>query len=101
MVCVVYSPPNSPLENQFTEHLVHTTTQLRARYQNCGFIIYITGDFNKANTSCLTDDLLRDIVKAPTRGHRCLDLIITSLTSFYDDSITAAPVGMSDHLTVF
>ena len=69
----VYNCPKSSHEKQLLDHLAHTTTLLKARCQNSGFIV--CGDLNKAMISEVDDRQLRNEVQVATLGATCLDLI--------------------------
>lgn len=60
----------------------------------------ICGDFNQAKTSRIGDGQLTNVVKIPTRGRNCLDLITLEMSRFYQNARTIPPIGKSDHLSV-
>ena len=80
ILAIVYNPPKSPHEKLLLDHVAHTTTRLKARYRSTGFIV--CGDFSNAEISQLADRQLRNVVKVPTRGSNCLDLIITNIANY-------------------
>ena len=87
---VVYHPPRA--NDQDLLQYLHTCLSLiESRFFNCG--ILLVGDFNKLNISRLENNYnLKQIVNFPTRGPRTLDLVLTSLETFYEDrSYSAIP----------
>ena len=82
---VVYHPPRA--NDQDLLQYLHTCLSLiESRFFNCG--ILLVGDFNQLNISRLENNYnLKQIVSFPTRGPRTLDLVLTSLKTFYEDPI--------------
>ena len=72
---------------------------MESRFPCCGFILL--GDFNKLNTTRLrTGYDLKQLVKFPTRGNNILDIVLTNLSTFFDQPTKRAPFGLSDHMSI-
>ena len=98
IVAAVYNPPKSRAEKRLLEHIAHTATVFKSKYLNCGFMI--CSDFNNADISSIHDSELVNVVRQPTRGNNTVDLIISNLRRFYQNTIILPPIGRSDHFTV-
>ena len=73
---------------------------IRGQYPDCGIVVL--GDFNNLDISyfCNQQRLIQ-VIDKPTRGDSILDLIVTNLSQFYSSPQCKAPLGSSDHSTVF
>ena len=86
ILALAYNPPKSAKENYLLDHLAFNVTQLREKYPSSGIIIILCGDFTKADIFRIGDKQLCNVVKKPTSGVICLDLIITNISKFYQDA---------------
>ena len=80
-------------------YLSNSLSLMELRFPCCGFILL--GDFNKLNTTRLrTGYDLKQLVKFPTRGNNILDIVLTSLSTFFDQPTKRAAFGLSDHMSI-
>ncbi|KAI8485726.1 hypothetical protein Bbelb_365600 [Branchiostoma belcheri] len=95
-ICTVYSPPQSPHEDQLVEHLITASDQLRTKYPNIG--LTFVGDFNHAKIQdILLDRDFSQVVNNNTRGNAILDLIITNMRACYKKPEILPPLSLCDH----
>ncbi|XP_035688672.1 uncharacterized protein LOC118424240 [Branchiostoma floridae] len=98
-LCALYSPPQSPHEEELVEHIISAADQLRTSFQNIG--LAFLGDFNHLNIhSILLDRELSQVVQSCTRGNATLDLIVTNMKTCYKPPKILPPIGLSDHCCV-
>ena len=98
-ICVVYSPPGTPLKEEITEHIIYMSDHIRNSFLDAAIIIL--GDFNDLATEPFVRHLnVEQLVKQPTRENRILDMIFTDCGDFYKKPLITAPIGSSDHSTV-
>lgn len=99
-VCMVYSPPQSPHQDELIEHVLASSDLLRTKYPDIGLVIL--GDFNhvRVHDICL-DNKLCQVVQNNTRGEVILDMIIANMKSVYLRPEILPPVSSSDHNRVF
>ena len=98
IIAAVYKPPETPTEEKLLDHIADSVTTLRAKYRNCGLLT--GGDFNRAKTTHICDQQLVNIVKPPTWSNNTLDLILSNLSEWYQNSEILPSVSISDHSTV-
>ena len=106
--CCFYSPPNSRKKTKLIDHLSFTLQALLLEHPSAG--VMIAGDRNDLSVDRLlrVDSSLRQIVKTPTHGSKVLDVILTNISTFYNDPVVINPVAVdvpdhgvpSDHLGV-
>ena len=92
-ICVcVYSPPRSRLNEIMLDHLSYNFSSLTAKYPGAGIIL--GGDINNLDCGKLCDTFpdLVNLVAAPTRGGRILDVLITNLHTGYDKASVLPPI---------
>ena len=105
VICLYIPPAISHLSlREIHDELVHEIDALLAQSPQRRFIVL--GDFNHFNSDDLCGDLdMVDIIKNPTRGPNILDHILVSqnLSEAYrsENVIYNAPIGNSDHLTLY
>lgn len=81
------------------DHLFKSFSLAESRYPNCAFII--VGDFNHLDVKLLKRQFRpKQTVKKLSRKDAILDLMLTNLHEFYDDSKIFPPFGLSDHNTI-
>ena len=98
ILCTVYHPPRAD-DLSMLNYLYECLTIVEAEFPSCGIIML--EDFNKLNTFRLRNGFkLKQIIKFPTRGQNTLDLILTTLKSFYGDPNKLLPFGLSDHVSI-
>ena len=106
--CIVFGTvyhtlhPEGACDNAMLEYLTTSLTTIEGLYPGCGIIV--TGDYNRLNISrLLGQSKMKQLVCAPTRGERILDLIITNMPQVYDKNLVQIfpPFGLSDHSVVF
>ena len=107
---IYYRGPKSTTKKELFDHIAETYTILTAKYgTNLEFII--AGDTNRLNLNPILSlsPYLKQVVKVPTRLNpdAILDVIITTLSKFYQDPVTKPPINNdqgngkpSDHLVV-
>ncbi|CAJ1061301.1 hypothetical protein Bbelb_101520 [Xyrichtys novacula] len=95
-VCVVYSPPKSPHEDELIDHLIASADLLRTKYPDIGLVIL--GDLNHLDIRdiCL-DNKLCQVVENNTRGEAILDKIITNMKPMYLKPEILPALASSDH----
>ena len=103
--CVItgtlYHPPNAS-DDIILDYLAKSLTDLEGRYPECGIVL--AGDFNRLKVSRLSHQFrMKQLVNLHTRGNQTLDLILTNLHRFYDESTLSSfpPFGLSDHNVIF
>ena len=106
--CSFYSPPNSKKKTKLIDHLSLTLQDLLLEHPGAGVIF--AGDRNDLSVGRLLgiDPSLRQVVKDPTHGSKILDVILTNISSFYNDPVLVDPIPVdnpdngvpSDHLGV-
>ena len=98
VVATVYHPPSAN-DTDMLNYLSKSLSLMESRFPCCGFILL--GDFNKLNTTRLrTGYDLKQLVKFPTRGNSILDIVLTNLSTFFDQPTKRAPFGLSDHMSI-
>jgi exonuclease III len=97
IVGCIYHPPNDAITN--VEYIQTTIDQLLQNNKKANFIL--TGDFNRLDISGLCDQNgLKSLVNFPTRNTAKLDDILTDVEC-YDAAEKLAPIGTSDHCSIF
>ena len=86
IVCCFYSPPNSKKNRVLIDHLTVTLQSLLSKHPNAGVII--SGDRNSIDISSLLsiDPSLRQTVREVTRGQKILDVIVTNLARYFNET---------------
>ena len=92
IVCCFYSPPRSKKNRALIDHLTVTLSTLLTLHPNSG--ILISGDRNSIDiqTLCAIEPSLKELTRKPTRGHKCLDVILSNLGSYYEESSIIPPI---------
>ena len=90
--CCFYSPPRSRKNAALIDHITETLQSLLKIHNNPGIII--SGDKNDMNISSILsiEPSLRQIVLKPTRGQNILDIIVTNLSSYYQEPCIIPPI---------
>ena len=91
--CVItdtlYHPPSAS-DDIILDYLAKSLTDLEGRYPECGIVL--AGDFNRLKVSRLSHQFrMKQLVNLRTRGNQTLDLILTNLNRFYDESTLIIP----------
>ena len=98
VVATVHHPPSAN-DTDMLNYLSNSLSLMESRYPCCGFILL--EDFNQLNTTRLrTGYDLKQLVKFPTRGNNILDIVLTNLSTFFDQPTKRAPFGLSDHMSI-
>ena len=98
VVVGVYFPPGQSAESEreLIEYITRGLDSVLRDYPSAG--VCIMGDFNQMKLSRLCRRFnLKKSVKAPTRGTRVLDQILTNMSDLYKEVVHLPPVGRSDH----
>ena len=87
-------------QNDLKEYLINTIDLIRNKHPVHGLVIL--GDLNDLEIRTLsTSQNLKQVVDQPTREPAILDPILTNLHDLYDRPDILAPLGSSDHNTVY
>ena len=90
---------NAQRNRETIRHLLECLDRVSMKHPYAGF--FLTGDFNRLSTKQIEKAYkLHQIVKNPTRGNACLDLIITNMHNFYQPPIHLSPIGVADHQVI-
>ena len=98
MVVGVYFPPGQSAESEreLIEYITRGLDSVLRDYPSAD--VCIMGDFNQMKLSRLCRRFnLKKSVKAPTRGTRVLDQILTNMSDLYKEVVHLPSVGLSDH----
>ena len=106
VIVQLYRMPSRDLqrrEERLLDYLAHSITILRGKYLECGLLI--CGDFNKsgvAKITRITDHHFGEPCRKNPLAVRvfCMDIIITTLSQWYQEPEILPPVGTSDHSSV-
>ena len=98
IIGIVYHPPNAD-NSEMLNYLIESMSVIEAKFFVCGIIIL--GDFNCLNVNRLiTNFKLKEIINFATREPNTIDLVLTNLGKFYENSTKLAAFGLSDHVVV-
>ena len=105
-VAVVYLPPSMTSEDieQFYDYFYNCYDTSISESSYTSFIV--VGDFNPTGNGFCSKAItrhskLKQIIEDPTRGSNILDLVFTDISALFETPRNMAPIGTSDHATVF
>ena len=97
-VAIVYQPPSAN-DTDMLNYLSNSLSLVESSFPCCGLVLL--GDFNKLNTARLrTGYDLKQLVKFSTRGTNILDILLTNLSTVFDQPTKRATFGLSDHMSI-
>ncbi|XP_071477419.1 uncharacterized protein [Diadema antillarum] len=100
-VTIIYYPqPDREMAAQLIDHMQIAVDQILTKHPDAAIVML--GDFNQLDLNpFLCDVNFRQVVDKPTRGERILDKIVTNVHARYNDPHILAPLGRSDHSSVW
>ncbi|XP_072048885.1 uncharacterized protein [Amphiura filiformis] len=98
-VCCVYILTDSPYQDLLQCHLNESMDYLKTKHPDIGFVVL--GDFYRMNVNnVLHAHDLKQLVTFPTRGDAILDIIMTNISSYFENPLDVSPIGKSDHTCI-